>query len=499
MSETENSKALSETNSRSVSRLQQGLRQIPLARMDAIDREFLPSALEILDTPPSPARVATIWLISVGFAVALAWSWFGRLEIHAVALGRIQPSGLSKIVQTLDAGKIVTINVENSQRVREGDLLLVLDPTETTADRTALDLEMHSSQAEVLRRRAALDHVASLSTDVRPIKFPVRVPREIGEREQLALGAELGHLASTRRSFLAQREEKIASRNRLRAAIEYRERIVALARERASMRETLQDRGSLSRALVIDALQQYESQAAQLVTERGQLNEVEALLETLDRRLEEASAQFVAEQTQKLVEAERRLAKAEQDVVKAAARQERAQIRAPISGIVQQMSVTTIGQVVAGGQPLLTIVPLDIPLEVEAFVLNKDIGFVREGQRVVVKIDAFPFTRYGSIEGQIRRISREAVEQTEAQAQSDSKLVVQMRGPAAATPTQRSGNFVYSTTISLSRQSLLVEGADVPLTPGMTVAAEIITGTRRVLDFVISPLVELFATSGHER
>lgn len=499
MSKTENAKVISETNLRSASRPQPGLRPLPLAKMDAVDRDFLPSALEILDTPPSPARVATIWVIAFGFVVALAWSWFSQLEIHAVALGRIQPSGRSKIVQTLEAGKIASIRVENSQRVREGDLLLVLDPTETTADRTALELEMHSGQAEVLRRRAALDHVAARSTDVQQIKFPDRVPREIGEREQSALVAELSHLASTRRSLLAQREEKIASRDRLRTAIGSRERIVSLARERASMRETLQDRGSLSRALVIDVLQQYESQLAQLVTERGQLNEVEALLATLDRRWEEASAHFVAEQTQKLIDAERRLAKTEQEVVKAAARQERAQIRAPISGIVQQMSVTTIGQVVAGGQPLLTIVPLDIPLEVEAFVLNKDIGFVREGQRVVVKIDAFPFVRYGSIEGQIRRISREAVEQADAQAQSDPKVVAEMRGPAAAAQTQRSRNFVYPTTISLFRQSLVVEGADIHLTPGMTVVAEIITGNRRVLDFLISPLTEIIANSGHER
>ena len=500
MSKPEQATALSEAKpARSVSRSSQSLRHVPMEQMDATDREFLPSALEILDSPPSPIRVASIWFIATAVASALAWSWFGRLEIHAVAQGRVQPSGRSKIVQPLDTGRIMSIHVENGQSVQEGALLLTLDPTETTADRTALELELQSSQAEGLRRRVALDLAATQTKAVHKIVFPEHIRRNIAAREQLVLEAEMAQLTSTRQSLEAQYDEKIASRDRLIAAIGAREKIVALARERASMREALQDRGSLSRAMVIEVMQQYESQLAQLLTERGQLVEVEALLKTLGRRLEEALAQFIAEQTQKLLEAERRISKTEQELIKADARQKRSQIRAPIGGIIQQISVTTVGQVVAGGQPLLTIVPHDTPLEVEALVLNKDIGFVREGQRVVVKIEAFPFTRYGLIEGQIRKISREAIDLIEAQSQGDPKILTQIQGPSAATASQRYRNLVFAISISLSRQSLTIEGAVVPLTPGMSVTAEISTGSRRVLDFVLSPLVELASTAGHER
>jgi hypothetical protein len=149
----------------------------PLAsRMDAVDREFLPAALELLETPPSPIRVVAIWLICAAFATALAWSYCGWLNIHAIAHGRIQPSGRSKIVQPLEPGKVIAIAVENGSRVSAGDVLVELDPTETGADRDALARELESTRAEAARRRVA---VAAAATDGlrSPSRFPMRPAR----------------------------------------------------------------------------------------------------------------------------------------------------------------------------------------------------------------------------------------------------------------------------------------------------------------------------------
>jgi hemolysin D len=228
--------------------------------MDAVDREFLPAALELLETPPSPVRMASIWLICAAFATALAWSYFGWLDIHAIAQGRIQPSGRSKIVQPLEPGKVIAIAVENGSRVSAGDLLLELDPTETGADREALARDLESTKAEGARRRVAITAAGRGGSEPPAVAFAAGTSDAVRRREESVLAADLAQLASSRASLLAQHAERAAARDRLSASIAARERLLALTKERVDMRESLIDKGASSRALVIDSLTQYETQ-----------------------------------------------------------------------------------------------------------------------------------------------------------------------------------------------------------------------------------------------
>ena len=196
------------------------------------------------------------------------------------------------------------------------------------------------------------------------------------ERENAVLAADLAQLYSNRGSPLAQRSERLATRERLRASIAARERLIAADKEHVEMRETLNRSKSASRAQVIETLQQYEMQITAQVGEKGQLLENEAALVTLERKLEEIAAQFIADQSQKLADIERKADHIKEDLVKAAAKHERTKLNAPISG-----------QVVIPDQPLMTIVPLGAPIEIEALIQNKDIGFVDEGQQAVVKVE----------------------------------------------------------------------------------------------------------------
>jgi hemolysin D len=376
------------------------------APLDAVDREFLPAALELLETPPSPIRVAAIWLICIGFATALTWSYLGWLDIHAIAHGRIQPSGRSKVVQPLEPDRVVAIAVENGSRVSAWDVLVELDPTETGADREALARDLESARAEAARRHVAVTSVRNNAFEPQAIAFPAGTSVPIRRREEGVLAADLTQLASTRASLLAQHAERVAARDRLAASIATREKLLALTKERVDMRATLNDKGSLSRALVIDSLQQHEAHVTTQISERGQLAEAMASLVTIDRKLDEAATQFIADQTQKLAEAERKADRLEQELIKARSKNERAKLRAPISGTVQQLAVTTVGQVVTTGQALMTIVPLDSAIEIEVMIQNKDIGFVEPGQAAAVKIESFPFTRYGSIDGTLLEVSR---------------------------------------------------------------------------------------------
>lgn len=462
------------------------------------DAEFLPAALEILVTPPSPVKTRLIALIATMVVAGLAWSWFGRIDIHAVAQGRLQPSGRSKVVQPLEPGRVVAIHVENGTEVAADAVLVELDPTETTADREAMSRDLEAATAEAARRAAAVKAAATPELALVPMQFPDRVSEGVRRREEAVMTADLAQLKAQRMSLAGQLAEKQAARKRLEASIEARQRLIALSRERVSIRQQASDRGGLSRALIIDSLQALEQHLTTDAGERGQLLETDAAAAALQRRMDEAITQFTADQTQKLAEAERRRDRLEQELVKARAKSERTALRSPIAGTVQQLNVAGPGQVVVAGQSVLTVVPIDARVEAEALIANKDIGFVRPGQPAIVKVESFPFTRYGVIEAEVVKVSRDAVEDREATAMTDAAGAARPQG-AAGPNASRTQNLVFPATIRLARRSIVVDGREVPLTPGMAVTVEVKTGQRRAIDFVLSPLSEVLSTWGRER
>lgn len=462
------------------------------------NQEFLPAHLEILDTPPSPKATLFTWTICLMFAVALGWSFLAKLDIHAVASGRIQPSGRSKVVQPFETGKVQAVYVENGARVKEGDVLIELDPTEAEADLAARRSDLAALDAQIIRRRATIAAVEANDPKV-TARFPDSIPAAVQAREQAAMLADISQYVTTRDALLAQIAEKEATQKRFAASIEARERLKAVLKERADMRETLVAKAAGTRAAVIDAVQQVEQVSADLAYDRGQLIEAQAAAQSLQRRVEQNASETIAKQHQSLTEAAQKRDALRQDVIKAAFKRDRTRLTAPISGTVQQLAVTTLGQVVTAGQPLLVVVPNEGPIEVEALVQNKDIGFVMPGQDAVVKIDAFPFTRYGSIEGKVLRVSRDAVDDKDANGGADAVAVGRGQSLAPVSGTPRTQNLVFPVTIELSRSTIEADGKTVALTPGMTTTVEIRTGSRRVIDYVLSPVKETTSTAGHER
>jgi hemolysin D len=459
------------------------------------DSEFLPAAIEILVTPPSPITMWLMMMVSAIVLAGLAWSYFGWLDIQATAPGKIQFSGRSKLVQPLESGKVAAIHVQSGSRVNAGDLLVELDATEAVADRDALARDLHSARAEAARRYAAIHSAQRPSLEASEITFEPEIPGLIRQRENGVLLADLRQLKSSLDSLMAEIAEKRATTSRLEASIAARERLIALSRERVSMREEIKTLGAGSRALVIEALQQLEGYITSDVAERGQLTETAAAVVSLHRRADQAVSAFIADQVQKLVDVERRRDRLIQELVKAQARVDRARLAAPIGGTVQQLNLTTIGQVVTTGQALMTIVPFDGRLEVEAQVANKDIGFLWIGQPAVVKVETFPFTRYGVIDAQVARISRDAVDDREAAMTADAAA---NRAQSSA-GTTRAQNLVFPVALELKRQAIQIDGREVPLIPGMAVSVEIRTGKRRAIDYILSPLREVVSQTAHER
>lgn len=463
------------------------------------DQEFLPAALEILETPPSPIRMALIRLAVAFVAVALAWGWFGRLDVIAIAQGKIQPPGRVKIVQPVEAGKVARIGATNGARVSEGDVLIELDPQEARADVQAVEAIAQAYRGEIARRGAALER-ATLSLAQRqgmPLIWAEDVPQVIRFREEAVLSADLAQLDALLAATAAQIDQKHSEKRRLEGSIAAQSTLVRTLQERVDMRSSLQVSGFGSKASVIDGKEVLQKEEAILAGQKGQIGEVDAALRLLATERSKILQAFLTENTQKRADAARQLEDYTQRLIKARNRLHNMTLRAPAEGIVQASTVFTLGQVVSVGQEVMRIVPGGATLEVEAYLPNKDIGFVEQGQEVTVKVESFPFNRYGTLTGRVTSIARDAIPLPDA-AQIEGNPARPAEQPTFA-GAQRTQNLVFPVTIALDKPELVVDGRKVSMSPGMTVIAEIKTGSRRILEYVFSPIAETASEAMRER
>jgi hemolysin D len=466
--------------------------------MNLSDKEFLAPALEIMETPPSPVHVAFLWIICAFVVAALAWAYVGRVDIVAAAQGKFQPMGQVKVVEPLETGKVEAINVSNGSLVQAGDVLVELDRSAALADAEGARAELASVRAEILRRKTALSGARAHRFDPSPtIDWPDSVAPALRERETRVLSADLGQLAANVASFGAERAQKIAEGEKLKETIETQKNLVATLQERVAMRTKLVEVKAGARAAVIDATETLQYQITQEAKQEQDLASLVAGLDVIARNSDKAIQDFISENAQKLEDAERRAEDVEQRLAKAQAQLDHLTLRAPIAGRVQSSIITNAGQVVTSGQEIMRIVPEDSGLEIQAYVRNRDIGFVSAGQEAVVKIESFPFTRYGSIRAHVTRIAKDAIPEPDANAiEGDPTRVSNAAGFAGGERTQ---NLVFPVVLKPDVETIAVDGLTQPLTSGMAVTVELKTGARRMLEYLFSPLVEVASKAMRER
>jgi hemolysin D len=473
-------------------------KQLTLVKWARSDQEFLPAALSILETPASPVRIGLLWAICLLMAVALLWSYFGHIDILAVAQGKIQPTGRVKTIQPLETGRVVAIHVDNGQHVQAGDVLVELDPAEAVADEQASSSALAAYKAERLRRRAALDAAENeLKNDAPKIVWPQDLPSPIREREERVLKSDLRQLRVTVQSYEAQIAQKRDEERRLENTVRAEQILIDTLQQRVAMREGLLARGSTPKAAVIDALEALQTQQTQLATQKGQLQEARTAQEVLRQELRKTIDTFVADNSQKLAEAERQIDDLEQKFAKAHVKTGHMTLTSPISGTVLGLSVTTRNQVLTTSEELMRIVPDDAGLEIEAYLENKDIGFVAPGQAAIVKIESFPFTRFGTLDATVDRVAHDAIPEPDAQTAEGNPAKPPKKDYFAG--AQRVQNLYFPVTLRAQKASMSVDGAEIPLSPGMAVTVEIKTGKRRILEYLFSPLVETASRAMRER
>ena len=429
--------------------------------------EFLPAVLEIQQAPPSPIGRAVLWTILAVFTAGVLWATFGWIDIVATAQGKIIPSGYSKVIQPYEAGVITAIHVQNGQSVRRGDVLIELDPTLNRADHDRASNEYRAAKVEAARLRALI--ASSPTFDAPPdgeLQY-VLLQRQL-LRDQLAeyqaRAASAQHLIDQRKAGLDQTRENI---RRLEAT-------VPMDTERAEAYKKLLDHQAASRMDFLQAEEQRIDKTQELAGQRKKLMQDQSALAEAQKNYQVFVSEFQQSKQVELSTTETKVASLLQDVTKAGQRADFQRLTTPIDGVVQQLAVHTVGGVVTPAQELLIVVPQDHPVEVEAQVENKDVGFVKAGQVVEIKVETFTFTLYGTIPGRVLSISDDAA------------------------PIEKVG-LIYPTRVSMDRATIQVEGKQVHLSPGMAVTVEIKTGQRRVIEYLLSPLLKSVKESLRER
>ncbi|MGO4567248.1 HlyD family type I secretion periplasmic adaptor subunit [Rhizobium sp. 2YAF20] len=495
------------------------------------DREFLPAALEILETPPPPLPTALIWTICLFALASLVWSVVGRLDVLAVAPGKIETTEYSKVIEPLEPGKIAAIHVRAGEWVTEGELLFELDPAEATADAQAAEDDLNASLAEIDRRRYAINIVRTAESEESQgsrvihanepnsadasqtldspveklsqrrdlkIDWDVSLPESFRLRENAVLATDLAQLSDSLKAFDEQMAQQSATRKRLNASIAMQYTLVSTLDQRVASRQHAIDLSVGTKNNLYDAQEELEKTQVQLAFDQGQLTETDAALMGVQSEKVKTISQFIADNQNRITEASRRFDQARHAFQKVTARLARTKLHSPIDGVVQQTAVTTVGQVVTTAQELAIITPSGSKLQMEALVANVDIGFVKIGQDAVVKVDAFPFTRFGILHGKIVKIASNAIaEQDAKRALADVTVAASNTSPASMPGEPAS--FVFPITIALDEGAIRTNGAVFPLTSGMTGTVEIKTDTRRVIDYIFSPLAKIVSEAGGER
>lgn len=427
-------------------------------KRDRLEFEFLSEAMEIEETPPSPLGRLLLWIIVLLTMLAFLWSYFGKVDEVAMARGKIVPDGMVKVIQPRETGIIRAIYVVEGQKVKKGDLLIELDPTITQAELESTEKSLKINRYDIERLDAELKGWGmGKYNKENPDKliYLQRSLKQAREDEYKAKVESIELAISQKRIALLSVEE----------SIEKLEKTLDIVRKQEEALRSLAEKGYAS---VMEHLQRQK----ELVRTEKELNEQKKFAEQIKDSIKEHEKNLEALKKERersilneMIEKEKSIAILEGEVKKAQKRHQLEKLYSPVDGTVHGLATYTIGGIITSAQPVITIVPEGTPLIVEAMVLNKDIGFIRPGQLAELKMDTFPFQKYGTIDAELFYVSPDA--------RDDEKA-----------------GLVYKIKLKPKKLTIRVRENEIPLSPGMALTAEIKTGKRRIIEFFISPLIK---------
>ncbi len=433
--------------------------------------EFLPAALEVIETPPSPTARFTFWSIVLLFIIAIVWASIGTTDVVVIAQGKIIASGRSLVVQPLESGIIRAIYVREGQEVARGDVLIELDPTDAEADKQRLQDMLIQQMLTIARLRAMLEH-----GEKAPEAF---TPPEMADAAQVAtarllMRSQLSEQQARLQNIDANIRRAEAEREGLRADVTRLQRILPIIEDRARSQYSLAQRGLAPRNTALQLQQELISAQQEFEVLQSRLQQVAATIASAREQREQTIAEFERARLSELTEAQQQVASLRQELLKVTERYGRSRLIAPDDGTIMDLQVTTVGGVVTPAQELMKIIPKDAELEIEAMLMNKDRGSVKPGDIADIKLEAYNFLKYGTILGRVRFISSDAFQHEQL-------------GP------------VFTLRATMDSSTMMVDGKNVTLTPGLAATVEIKTDTRTILEFLLNPIRRSFSEAAREQ
>lgn len=436
---------------------------------------FAPEIIRVQQRPPSPLPRTVLYALLALFAVLLVWTVVGRIDIVAVAQGKLVPQSFLKIVQPVESGIVREILVKEGDTVKEGQVLARMDTRLSDADSRTL-------QAELQRKRLQLRRIEAELAGV-PMKRQPDDPADIYAQTE-------GQYQARRQAYLdavgAEQATLLKAQHDLQGAAEIKgklEKSVPIYKDQAESWDKLAKEGFAGRLMALDRQRAYVESEQDLKAQTQNVASLRALIAQSDRRIAQITSNYRQQLQNERGEAEAAHHKLQQDWDKQQHRHALLELKAPQAGIVKDLATHTPGTVVAPGTILLTLVPHDEPLVAEVWIGNVDSGFVQPSQKARVKLSAYPFQKYGMLDGVVRYVGADAQEKPEAGA-PQSKMLQEA---------------AYRALINLNASHLESQGRRLRLAPGMQVNAEIHLGTRSVLEYLLSPVQKVAHEAGRER
>lgn len=420
--------------------------------------EFQPDAVEIEQRGLGFAVRATYWLLLLLFLFAVLWSIFGKLDKIVTARGKLISTGKQIVVGPLVNSVIKELHVEVGQIVSTGQRLVSLDPTFAQADKAQLEVRLASTAVYVARLEAELA--------AQPFKpTPDMDPTEVALQRRLYDGRADEYKArmDTYDITISRYKSEIESFKRKLASLQKQE---TATEEMLAMRKRVFTEGADSRLSMLEA----ESKLALVQSDRESVaNDLLLRQQQLQQSVAERSTfvnQWRNDIATKLADARKERDSLQKQLSKAVRYSELAELSSPMDAVVLEMGHFSVGSVATEGESIMTLVPLNMPLEAEFSILTSDIGHISLGDPVRIKLDAYPFQRHGIVEGKLRVVSEDAF----------------MASQKAEAPT-------YQARAELVKTDLRDVGPHLRLLPGMSLTAEVVVGERSVISYLAYPLI----------
>lgn len=456
-------------------------------KMKAISRKdarrdshaFFPPLLRLQEVPPNPMGRAMLSTLLVFLAVLILWGMLGQLDIVAVAEGKLVPQSYLKIVQPPDSGIVKDILVKEGDPVKAGQILMRMDSLITDADAKSLDSEYQRKRLTLRRIDAELGN-----RSFRP---------EAGDPPGLAREVEAQFRAnrSALDAALAEEQSRLEkARHELSSAEAVKNKLVEVLphyRDQDQAFEKLAKDGFAGTIMASDKRRERIEKEQELRAQEYLIESLRASKLQSEKKLAQIESDYRRQLYAERDENQSALNKLAQEIAKQTHRQALLELRAPQDAIVKDLSTHTVGTVVQPGTVLLTLVPMEKELRAEVWISNEDVGFVRAGQRVKLKLVAFPFQKYGMIDGEVEHVSADASDNVanNANVSNDKSAKLSPIG--------------YRALIALKSMHLEMEDSRFALAAGMQTTAEVLLGRRSVLEYLLSPVQKAFQEAGRER